>query len=241
MSPIGPGLIFWLSLITIANCGCIESDVSMQFRNEIVPNNSYVLFSRIQQYLEGRLYCNTISPDCCNDTAGDWYLPNGERILGGYEYSNTTNKFIRSRDRIFHNIGLYRFFNPPERGRFWCELPDTNGTNCTLFVNIVNDIPAIISQPISQAVIKEENVTFSVNVSNNEFAAYQWQKDIININDDDPGNYHGTRSPSLTIINAQEEDEGYYQCVVDNFLVSDSAELSVGEFNTSKINSCAKS
>ena len=100
-----------------------------------------------------------------------------------------------------------------------------------MFVNIVNDIPAIIGQPISQAAFTEENVTFYVNVSNSDFAAYiyQWQKDTTNINDGNLGKYHGTRSPSLTIINAQEEDEGHYQCVIDNFLVSDSAELSIGE------------
>ena len=222
------GLILWLSWITIANCGCIVSDVSMQFRHEIVPNNSYVLFSRIQQYSEGRLYCNTSSPDCC-DTTADWYLPNGERVLGGYEYSNATNKFARSRHQSSRSVGLYRIYNPPERGRFWCELPDTNGTNCTLFVNIVNDVPAIIGQPISQAAVTEENVTFSVNVSNSDFSAYQWQKNNTSINNDDLGKYHGTRSPSLTIINAQEEDESYYRCVIDNYLVSDSAELTVGE------------
>ena len=222
-------LLLLLNWITIASGDCIESDVSMHLRNKIIPNNSYALFSSIQRYEAARLYCNSSNPDCC-DTA-NWYLPNGERVLGGYEYSNTTNKFLRSTNRTNRNIALYHFSNPPERGRFWCELLDTNSTNCTLYVNIVNDIPAIISQPISQAAVTEENVTFSVNVSNRDFAAYQWQKNSINILEK-PGKYHGTLSSVLTIFNAQEEYEGEYRCVIDNYLVSQTAELSVGRLFT---------
>ena len=64
-------------------------------------------------------------------------------------------------------IGLYCNSNPSQRGRFWCELPDSNGTICTLFVNIVNDIPAIIGQPISQTVLNGEDAMFMINVSLN--------------------------------------------------------------------------
>ena len=221
--------LFLLSWITIVNCGCIKSDVSMYHQNELIPNNSYVLFSSVQR-VNMAIYCNTSNPNCCS-AAGDWYLPNGERILGGYEYSNITNRFLRSSNQQLHNIGLYRHrsSNPPERGRLWCVVPDTNGTNCTQYVNIVSGIPAVVDQSVSQVANTGDNVTYSVNVLNNDFATYQWQKVTEGINDDDLGKYHGTRSPMLTIINVQEEDEGFYRCVIDDYLVSYPAELSVGK------------
>ena len=227
--------LFLLSWIAIINCGCIKSDVSMYHQNELIPNNSYVLFSSVQR-VNMAIYCNTSNPNCCS-AAGDWYLPNGERILGGYEYSNKTNRFLRSSNQQLHNIGLYRHrsSNPPERGRFWCVVPDTNGTNCTQYVNILSGIPAIVDQSVSQVANTGDNVTYSVNVSNNDFATYQWQKVTEGINDDDMGKYRGIRSPMLTIINVQEEDEGFYRCVIDDYLVSYSAELSVGKSICKKV------
>ena len=46
---------------------------------------------------------------------------------------------------------------------------------------------------------------------------------------DKPGNYHGAASSSLTLFNVHEWDEGDYWCVIDNYLVSNAAELSVGK------------
>ena len=123
---------------------------------------------------------------------------------------------------------MYRHFTPQQRGRFWCQLPDSNGTNQTLFANIVNEIPAITVQPESQVAVRNENVTFMVSVSFSDLASYRWQKNNVDILDES-GNYHGTSTPILTVIDVQEEDEGDYHCVIDEILVSHAAELSVGK------------
>ena len=221
-----------LSWIALVNGDCIESDVYMLFRDQIIPNNSYVLFQCIARYDQGRVYCYSNNIACCGPENSEWYLPNGEPILGGYEYLQhnltATDKFIRSHDRNLHNVALFHFSNPSQRGRFWCELPDSNGTKCTLFVNIVNDIPEIIGQPISQTVLSGEDVTFMIHISLNDFAVYQWQKNNVSMIDK-PGNYHGAASSSLTLFNVHEWDEGDYWCVIDNYLVSNAAELSVGK------------
>ena len=133
-----------------------------------------------------------------------------------------------ARSSGFRSLGLYRHFSPYQRGRFWCILPDLNGNNYILFTNIVDEIPVIYAQPLSQTVVKGENVTFSVGVSNANFAIYKWKKDDMDLVDS-PGKYEGTITSVLTIINAQEENEGNYRCVIDNFLMSDTVELSVGK------------
>ena len=147
-------LILILSLSYIAlvngNSHCIESDVSMQFRSQRIQNNSYVIYSQIERSEVNRVYYYCNSANRCS--LGEWYLLNGERILGGRENANARDKFARSHVQRIRNLGLYCLFSPPQRGRFWCELPDSNGTNCTLFVNIVNNKPEIIGQPFSQAV-----------------------------------------------------------------------------------------
>ena len=42
------------------NGDCIEFDVYMLFRAQIIPNNGYVLFQRIQRYEQGRVYCHAV-------------------------------------------------------------------------------------------------------------------------------------------------------------------------------------
>ena len=215
------------------------SGVFLLLRNDTLPNNSYVSFWHIGTSGSDRLYCFTDKTDCCNagtQKFGDWYLPNGSRILGAYEYSNAINKFVRSRG--FRRIGLYRHHRPQQRGRFWCQIPDSSGTNQTLFANIVNEIPTITVQPVSQVATRNRNVTLSVSVSFSYLATYQWQKNNVDIFDD-YGNYHGTATPILTVINVQEEDEGDYRCVIDEFLVSHAAELSVGRLASCSILSCS--
>ena len=221
-----------LLLLTLSWCSNVngessESGVFLRFKGQIVPNNSYILYNRIRDQSQYRLYCYTDNIDCCNEHNSDWYLPNGERILGGFEYEDiTVGVFAKSTG--FRLVGLYRHHNPHQRGRFWCVLPDSNGNNRTLFANIVDEIPVIDIQPLSQTVVKGETVTFSIRVSNSNFAFYKWQKDDMDLKDS-PGRYEGTITTALTIINAQEEKEGNYHCVIDNFLVSDASELSVGK------------
>jgi hypothetical protein len=206
--------------------GCAESDVFLRFRGQILSNNSYILYSSIGTHERNHLYCHTGRKICCNDQESDWLFPNGERVLGAFEYDDLrVGVFARSSG--FRLVGLYRHFYPPQRGRFTCVLPDASGNNCTLYANIVDRIPSIAAQPMSQTVTDGRNVTFSVEVSNDNFASYHWQKDNMDI-EDIPGLYEGTTSAMLTIFNVHEQDEGDYRCIIDNIIMSEAAELSVG-------------
>ena len=133
-----------------------------------------------------------------------------------------------ARSRGYRSLALYRHNSPQQRGRFWCVVPDAFGNNCTLFANIVDENPIIASQPLSQTVAAGQNATFLTELSNGYFATYHWQKDNVDIGDS-PGRYEGITTAVITIFNAQEQDEGDYRCIIDNFLTSDAAGLSVGE------------
>ena len=218
--------LFIYFLVTDRQCSSLG--VSLRFRDAILQNNSYVKFRDIS--VQNRVFCVTDKTDCCNfvpNSEGDWYLPNGQRIRGGFEFYRP-NYFARSRGR--QDIGLYRHNSPPERGQFHCELPDYNGNNHSLVVNIVDEIPVITTQPVSQTVLEGKNVTFSTNVLFAEYSTYQWQKNNMYIMEE-RGHFQGTTTPILIVIGVHVEDEGEYHCVVDNFLVSHTAELSVGEPN----------
>jgi hypothetical protein len=54
------------------------------------------------------------------------------------------------------------------------------------------------------------------------------KKIIIDL-DDIPGLYEGTTSIMLTIFNVHEQNEGDYHCNIDNIIMSEAAELSVGK------------
>ena len=229
------GVSFFVALAIVsswclmAGKACSEGDVFFRFREQIFPNNSYFLYYSIASDGRDRLYCYTNKKICCNDSQSNWYLPSGERVLGGYEYDDIrVGVFARSSG--FRSQGLYRHYSPQQRGRFSCVIPDAYGDNCTLFANIVDQIPAITAQPISQTVRAGQNITFSIEVSNGNFASYRWQHDNVDLMDDSV-QYEGAATTVLTIFNTNDENEGSYRCIVDDILVSEAAELSVGELN----------
>ena len=207
---------------------CSKNEVFLRLNEEVFPNNSYILYHRIGTIERDRLYCHSSNRNCCNDQDSDWYLPNGERVLGGYEYGDLRDSGVFARSRGYRSMGLYRHSHPQQRGKFWCVIPDVVGNNCTLYANIVDESPIIASQPLSKTVTEGQNATFSTEISNGNLATYQWQKDSVDI-EDSPGKYKGTKTAVLNIFYVQEQDEGDYRCVVDNILISNAAELSVGE------------
>ena len=97
---------------------------------------------------DGALLCVTDLEDCCDaphTVHGDWYYPNGSIVptggIGG-PHSFLTNKGPNEviNDRQFYgSVRLFRrWSNPPERGRFCCEIPSAADPNVTqtLYANI---------------------------------------------------------------------------------------------------------
>ena len=103
-----------------------------------IPSDTYVLASGIATDASG-LHCNTDRDGCCRASGeGHWYLPDGREVMSftaeDMARPEPNNFFSRNRD-----TGIVRLNcngNPPERGRFHCEIPNASGVIVTLYVNI---------------------------------------------------------------------------------------------------------
>ena len=73
-------------------------------------------------------------------------------------------------------------------------------------------------------------MSFSVTATGTEPLSYQWQKDGVDLTDG--GSITGATTPTLTIADVMESDEGGYRCVVTNTAgmdTSNTAVLTVGK------------
>ena len=82
---------------------------------------------------DNRLLCHTNDTNCCSSldpgpAQGVWLLPNGAAPRTFHDLRDDTGY---GRDRGTSVVRLYRQNNPPERGRFSCEL-----LGDTIYVNI---------------------------------------------------------------------------------------------------------
>jgi hypothetical protein len=95
---------------------------------------------------DGALLCVTDLEDCCDaphTVRGDWYYPDGSTVpsgRGGHAFlrNRGPNEVINGR-QFYGSVRLFRqLSNPPERGRFHCELPSAADPNVTqiLYANI---------------------------------------------------------------------------------------------------------
>ena len=114
-----------------------------------IPNDidGYVLVTDIGTDANG-LYCSTDRSDCCRGSyapdgvaQGHWYRPDGTQV-GNFaqeiQFSSDPTEFENffSRNRGTGIVRLNRYGNPPERGRFRCEVPNQDGVMVTMYVNI---------------------------------------------------------------------------------------------------------
>ena len=126
--------------------------VSLQLNGQTIPNNSLVdleelLYNPRQEPANDNefqtLMCVTDLMECCETPAlGSWYYPNGSRIevdirVNDHRFMSNRgqNEVIRGQ-QFYGSVRLWRRWTPPERGIFRCELPDKNGVNQNLYVNI---------------------------------------------------------------------------------------------------------
>ena len=145
---------------------CNAVGVSLKLRGVTIPNNSLVDIDDIlyrSPIVSGlgadptnanglhdeTLVCVTDLEDCCESprtVQGDWYYPDGNIVSYDvpdkwaitFRRNRGPNEVINGRQfygsvRLFH-----QWSNPPERGRFHCELPSAADPNVTqaLYVNI---------------------------------------------------------------------------------------------------------
>jgi hypothetical protein len=121
----------------------VLSGVFLSLNGVIIPNDGYVHISDIG-IGGGGLHCNSDKSDCCRGAyatdgvaQGHWYRPDGT-LVGSFtqeDSSDPTRNFF-SRDRGTGVVRLSRYGNPPERGRFRCEVPNAAGNMVTVYMNI---------------------------------------------------------------------------------------------------------
>ena len=134
--------------------------VSLQLNGKTIPNNSLVdleefLYNPPQEPTNANglqtLTCVTDRVECCETSAlGSWYYPNGstiDQLDDGetdpiFQSNSGQNEVINGR-QFYGSVRLWRRWTPPERGLFRCELPDADGVNQSLYVNIC-EFPIII-------------------------------------------------------------------------------------------------
>ena len=100
------------------------------------------------------LLCMTDLERCCGTEVesrtvqlvhGDWHYPGGDRVGFNFNFESSA-MFLENRgpngiingQTVYGSVRLFRRYNPPERGCFYCELPSraTPSVNQTLYVNI---------------------------------------------------------------------------------------------------------
>lgn len=114
--------------------------VYLSLNGELIPNDGYVLVTDIGTD-DGGLLCHTDRIDCCRSSdgapQGHWYFPDGSPVgIKGQVIANDPTTHFFFRDRNTGVVRLNRYGNPVERGRFRCEVPDRDGVNVIMYVNI---------------------------------------------------------------------------------------------------------
>ena len=143
---------------------CNTVGVSLKLRGVTIPNNSLVDVDDIlyRAGIDGfredpsnanglhdeTLVCVTDLEDCCESprtVRGDWYYPDGNMVsyvphrwIVTFQRNRGPNEVINGR-QFYGSVRLFRqWSNPPERGRFHCELPNAADPRVdqTLYANI---------------------------------------------------------------------------------------------------------
>ena len=106
--------------------------VTLSLRGSAVPNNSYVNAADIDNMDDTALLCCTDKPGCCrnNTKEGHWYFPDGKIV----PYNKNRQGFRR--DRGDGVVRLKQNGMSAYRGLFYCEVPDANNENQTVYVHI---------------------------------------------------------------------------------------------------------
>jgi hypothetical protein len=143
------GVTLKLHGVTIPNNSLVHLDDILYRAPNPVDYNETPTNARPHLH-DGALLCVTDLVDCCDvphTVRGDWYYPDGRTVPSGDiiypgEYAFLRNRGpneVRNGRQFYGSVRLFRrYSNPPERGRFRCELPSAADPNVTpiLYVNI---------------------------------------------------------------------------------------------------------
>ena len=135
------GVTVQLQGVKLPTNSLVDIDDILQF-----PESSNTTPANGDEYHNRSLLCLTDLEDCCSDTRqqGEWYYPDGDdhevtsdTMRATFQQNRGENQVI-GKQQFYGSVRLFRRGNPPERGRFHCELPSQAdpSNNQTIYVNI---------------------------------------------------------------------------------------------------------
>ena len=147
-----------------------SAGVSLELKGAAIENHGYVNVNDIGMSADNddSLLCRTNNRDCCsgigqNALNGQWYYPNGTRVQAGS--GDLSALFVTNRSpgvvRLYRNNGSVI---PPERGRFYCRVPNMAGIVKTVYVNICKSVNCIQTSYIELAIMVQVLLFFLVEV-----------------------------------------------------------------------------
>ncbi|TAE90462.1 MAG: hypothetical protein EAY81_00765, partial [Bacteroidetes bacterium] len=147
----------------------------------------------------------------------EWYK-NGVKLVNGANVSGvTTNQItfinVQSSDSGYYYVRIHN----------GCNYENSDSSRLML-----NNIPAITTEPMSQSSCVGGSVALSVG-SSGLGLTYQWQKNGVNVSNG--GNISGATSSTLTVTSLSNADTMMYRCIVTNACGSDTsneAKISLG-------------
>ena len=111
-------LIFWISG---------AGDVWFSLRNTTYQNLSVVALEDIGEG-DDALLCMTNQTACCQSPAsGNWFFPNGTRVL-------SSGSFHRNRGHM--TVSLHRSRRGGEEGIYHCEIPDSLNVTQSIYIGV---------------------------------------------------------------------------------------------------------
>ena len=109
--------------------------VFISHNGALIKHDSNILITDIGTSSPQQLVCTTDRTPCCkaHNTAGDWFYPGGGLVM----HTGILQEFGRDRNAN-GEINLYRANSSvmSPTGRFCCRVPDANGVEQTVCVNV---------------------------------------------------------------------------------------------------------
>ena len=107
-------------------------DVKFSLRGTTYQNNSIVTLTDIGEGNEA-LFCMTNLTGVNGSVRGDWYFPNGTRVL-----STPNNSEIYGNRGEMHMVVRMNSRGGGEEGIYHCEIPDSVNVNQTIYIGVYN-------------------------------------------------------------------------------------------------------
>ena len=123
---------------TIFNTRSVAGGVWFTLNGTTYQNNSLVTLENIGDSYDDALHCMTDLPACCrppyiSNTTGNWYFPNGTRVLS----SGVQSDYYRTRGQ---SVVLLHRKRGGVIGIYSCVVPDATNVNQTIYIGVYSAV-----------------------------------------------------------------------------------------------------